>query len=229
MYSFNNCVSTLVFLIFHFETGSNRNWRPKNEELSHQIVASQIGRESRGKKQELKNSFKGTLNHIVKWFHWRRGWYKTAEQKSEKARNEFLSERKRQKACSGIISRRCKTLKEDSSGVRKQYLCCGKATLSTVFPSGPAQPRCCFVSFLAQFPVSYVVDSKDTNMTKKPAWKVRLSPLVSGFLKVIGLHYTSKIACWVSWHDLLKSFLLISSSELESQGWQIHPAFFMTY
>lgn len=104
MYSFNNCVSTLVFLIFHFETGSNRNWRPKNEELSHQIVASQIGKENRGKKQELKNSFKGTLNHIVKWFHWRRGWYKTAEKKVRKPEMSFfLSERYRKPAVASFL------------------------------------------------------------------------------------------------------------------------------
>lgn len=66
----------------------------------------------RQEKPELKNSFRKTLNHIIEWFSWRRDWYKTAEQKSEKARNEFLANWKRQKAWSRFISGRCKTLKK---------------------------------------------------------------------------------------------------------------------
>ena len=141
MYCFNNCVCYSVFLILLSETSSNRNWRPKNKELSQQIVASQIGKESREKKQ-----FQGYTESYCRVIPLKERLIQNSRTKSEKARNEFLSERKIQIAWNGIISGRCKNLKEESAGVRKQYRCCGKATLSLVFPSCPPQPHCWFHS-----------------------------------------------------------------------------------
>lgn len=113
MYSFNNYCFYSYFLIFHFETGSNRKLKTKKWRTSLPSVASQMSR--RVGKNRAKEQFQGHTGSYCEVIPLKERLIQNS--RTVKARNgSFWAERDRKPAVASF-SRRCKTLKEDSSGV----------------------------------------------------------------------------------------------------------------